>query len=106
MSLTPTAGARFLLERTAVADDERSASYRASIHTPDRRLELEAVLALDEPPRLTASGLASGPTDDALQNQLMSIAKQVSRAAENSRASGLPVWPRRVLRWKGPGRGG
>lgn len=99
MSLSPTAGARFLLVRTAVANDERSASYRASVHTPDLTLELEAELALDEPPRLTASGA----TDDALQNQLMAIAKQVSRAAANRRADGLPAWPRRVLRWKGPG---
>ena len=102
MSLTPTAGARFLLERTAVASDEGSASYRASVHTPDRQLEFEAELTLSDPPRLTASG----ETDDALQNQLMSIAKQVTRAAKKSRADGLPAWPRRVLRWKGPGRGG
>jgi len=101
VSLKPTAGARFLLERTAVATDERSASYRASIHTPDRVLEVEAELALEQPPRLTASAYA----DDALHKQLMAIAKQVSRAANKSRADGLPAWPRRVLRWKGPGRG-
>ncbi len=64
--------------------------------------EFEAELTLSDPPRLTPSG----ETDDALQNQLMSIAKQVTRAAKKSRADGLPVWPRRVLRWKGPGRGG
>jgi hypothetical protein len=33
------------------------------------------------------------------------VAKLTARAAGKKREDGMPPWPARVLRWRGPGRG-
>jgi hypothetical protein len=33
------------------------------------------------------------------------LAKLTARAADKKRGDGMPPWPNRVLRWRGPGRG-
>lgn len=96
-ALHPTAGARFLLERTR--DDGARATYRAAIYTPDRVFETVAVLADDGSVELTATG-AGDELDDMLRMQ----AKLVARGAAKRREDGLPAWPARILRWRGPGR--
>jgi hypothetical protein len=80
-----------------------SAGYRAAIYTPDAEFEYALRLAVDAPPELTDAGVRAG---DALEAQLIAIAKQVARQAGKRRSESAPPWPRRVLRWKGPGRGG
>jgi hypothetical protein len=100
--LAPTAGARYLLEREACAPDEAWADYRAAIHTPDARHGYRLRLSLAAPPVLTADAV---PADPALEAALTAIAKQLCRQAGKAREDGCPAWPRRVLRWKGPGRG-
>jgi hypothetical protein len=88
----PTAGARYLLELQNV--DGTSATYRATIFTPDA--EHAAIAVLDE------SGTVSvTPHDDTLEM----FAKLTARGAAKRREDGLPPWPQRVLRWRGPGRG-
>jgi hypothetical protein len=103
MSLAPDKGARFLLERAAVTQEGHAAHYRASIHAPDRVYAYDVTFALGEAPQLIARGK---PPEPAMEAQLLGIAKQVAKAAARNREAGLEPWPRRVLRWKGPGRGG
>ena len=40
-----------------------------------------------------------------LAEMLTMVGKLTARAAAKKRDDGLPPWPPRVLRWKGPGRG-
>jgi hypothetical protein len=95
--LRPTAGARYLLERTGGEEDERGA-YRAVVFTPDATYAGTAVLAED--------GVAEVTIDapEELAATLAMLAKLTARAAPKRREDGLPLWPARVLRWKGPGR--
>src|SRR5690606_9775544 len=101
----PEQGARYALERASEAGD--AATYRASIYTPDQRYDYDLTLALGGEPALSPSGTEPPPpAREQLVAQLLAIAKQVTRKAGKARDDGLPqVWPRRVLRWKGPGRG-
>lgn len=97
-SLTPTEGARFLLERER--DDGDRATYRAVIYTPSATYVGQAVLVDD--------GTASVTTADApdeLVATLVMLAKLTARSAAKKREEGLPPWPARILRWRGPGRG-
>jgi hypothetical protein len=93
-NLHPTEGARFLLERTT--DDGASATYKASIYTPDAVSSTTASLAEDG----TAS--LAGPTGAAtdLDDRLLNIAKLVARDAPKRREDGLVVWPARIMRWR------
>ena len=97
-SLTPTEGARFLL----VLEQEAGASarYRAAIYTPDATYEGHAQLH-DEG---TATVDVAGAPDELLAT-LQMLAKLTARSAPKKREDGLPPWPARVLRWRGPGRG-
>ena len=97
-SLTPTEGARYLLERRE--DRGASATYRAVIYTKDATYEGIATLADDG----TATvDVADVPED--LLAALAMLAKLTARSAPKKREEGLPPWPARVLRWRGPGRG-
>lgn len=92
-ALTPTSGARFLLERTR--DDGARATYRAAIYTPEATYASTAVLADDGAVELLPTG-APGDLDDALAM----FAKLTARGAAKRREDGLPAWPSRVLRWR------
>ncbi len=116
-SLTPTEGARFLLERER-EDADGGAVYRTRIYTPQVTYEGFATLREDGTATLTdqmAAALLSGgrtsqnppegraPQD--LVDTLQMLAKLTARSASKKREDGLPPWPARVLRWRGPGRG-
>ena len=93
-NLHPTEGARFLLERTT--DNGASATYKASIYTPDAVATTTASLAED------GTATLAGPTGAAidLDERLLNIAKLVARDAPKRRDDGLVVWPARILRWR------
>jgi hypothetical protein len=97
--LTPTAGARFLLERISAAP--RAARYLGRILTPDATYEYDVALAAGEEPALTAR--AAAPAE--LEQMLAMIARLTARGADKRLADGLPAWPERITRWRGPGRG-
>lgn len=96
-SLHPTEGARFLLERER--DDASRATYRAAIYTPDTAFTSTATLTDDGTVEVPPSG---APAE--LHDMLVMQARLVARGAAKRRADGLPAWPARVLRWRGPGR--
>lgn len=96
--LTPTEGARFLLEREA--DEGARARYRATIFTPDAEYRGAATLADDGTATVEPTG---APAE--LADMLAMIARLTARGAPKRREDGLPVWPARILRWRGPGRG-
>lgn len=52
----------------------------------------------------TATVDAAGAPEE-LVEMLAMLAKLTARAAAKKREDGLPPWPSRVLRWRGPGRG-
>jgi len=88
----PTVGARYLLELDSV--DGTRATYRCTIYLPDA--EHTATAILDE-----AGSVEVTPTDE----MLVMLAKLTARGAAKRREDGLPTWPQRLLRWRGPGRG-
>jgi hypothetical protein len=96
--LRPREGARFLLERRAV--DGARATYRAAVFTPEATFEGTAVLAEDG-----SAEVAVGSASDELVEMLTMIAKLTARGAKKRKDDGMTVWPARVLRWRGPGRG-
>src|SRR5438046_2165272 len=97
--MRPTSGARFLLERTSPEAGGR-ATYAATIFTPDAEHRSIAKLGDDGSVELAPSG-APPELDEMLAMQ----AKLIARGAAKRRDDGLPPWPARVLRWRGPGRG-
>jgi hypothetical protein len=97
--LTPTDGVRLLLERERQGGAR--AEYRAAIYTPAATFEGRAVLGEDGSAELDVPG-----APEELAEALQMIAKLTARAAAKKRQDGLPPWPARVLRWRGPGRGG
>lgn len=97
--LTPTAGARFVLERLTC--DASSARYRGRVLTPDAAYEYELALVADSEPTVTA--ITAAP--DELAATLTMLARLTARSAVKRAADGLPPWPERVTRWRGPGRG-
>lgn len=99
-SLTPTAGARLLLERMGACDATATAArYRAAIFTPTATFEGSADLADSGTVSLAIAA------DSEYVAALEMLAKLTARAANKRRSDGLPPWPERVLRWRGPGRG-
>jgi hypothetical protein len=99
-SLTPTEGARFLLEREREEEGGVRAAYRAAIYTPAATYTGRATLCDDG----TAEVTCEGASEELLAGLLM-FAKLTARSAPKKREDGLPPWPARVLRWRGPGRG-
>lgn len=93
-NLHPTEGARFLLERTA--DSGASATYKASIYTPETVAWTSASLADDGTASLAGATGAPGDLDE----RLLNIAKLVARDAPKRRDDGLVVWPARIMRWR------
>lgn len=99
-SLQPTAGVRLLLERIGESNANAvSASYRAAIFTPISIFEGRAELREDG----SVSLAIAADSDDVAAIEM--LAKLTARAAAKRRSDGLPPWPSRVLRWRGPGRG-
>jgi hypothetical protein len=74
--------------------------YRAAIYTPTETFATEASLTEE-------GGVALGATGapDELHAALEMLAKLTARGAAKRREDGLDVWPARVLRWRGTGRG-
>lgn len=104
MKLTPDTGTRYLLERVGESADRASARYAATAVSPDGEWTFDVTLHAAGDPAIAPRG--TPPPDPAIAAQLAAIARQVARQAARNRAEGLAiVWPRRVLRWKGPGRG-
>jgi hypothetical protein len=97
-ALTPTEGARFLLEREQ--DHGASARYRTTIYTPTETYEGAATLRDDGTVEIEAPG-----APEELFSTLQMLAKLTARSAAKKREDGLPPWPARVMRWRGPGRG-
>ena len=127
-SLHPTEGARFLFELVDAsgsdaaegvggdaADDASgdadsgdadsggdAVSYRAAIFTPDERIDYDCAMAIDGSYELRARGESANAE---LTKKLDTLAKLIARGASRKQRDGLPPWPHRVLRWRGPGRG-
>jgi hypothetical protein len=97
--LRPTAGARFVLELTAVAG--AAATYRAAIYTPDAVHEGTATLREDG--GIEVGALVPAAADE-LAAKLAMFAKLVARGVTARRDAGEKAWPARVMRWRGPGR--
>jgi hypothetical protein len=97
-SLTPTEGARFLLER--IAERDGGAEYRATIFTPEATHAGTAQLREDGSADVV---IAAAPAE--LVEVMQMLAKLTARSAAKKREDGFPPWPARVLRWRGPGRG-
>lgn len=97
-ALTPTEGARFLLER--LAEQEGGAEYRATIFTPQATHAGTAQLREDGSADVV---IATAPAD--LVEVMQMLAKLTARGAAKKREDGFPPWPARVMRWRGPGRG-
>ena len=102
--LHPTEGIRLLLERERVEEDGGRAIYRATIYTPTSSFCFDALLQ-------RGAGAELNPRDpDAVvdpihQKRLNNLLGSIARAAERKHTDGLPPWPERVMRWRGPGRG-
>jgi hypothetical protein len=102
LAVAPRDGTRFLFELAEEAAGGEAATYRAAVLAAAGRFDYEARLAAASPPALRPVAAAADP---ALESMLSAIAGSIARAAARRRADGLPPWPRRVLRWRGPGRG-
>jgi hypothetical protein len=85
--LTPTAGARYVLERVA------DAHYTGRIYTPDATYEYD--VRMSDELTLEVRGTAA---PEELEDKLRMFARLTARSA--------PPWPERITRWRGPGRGG
>ncbi|MFT3697335.1 MAG: hypothetical protein QM831_29605 [Kofleriaceae bacterium] len=94
--LTPTEGARYLFER--VAESPERASYRVSVFTPTETFAGTAELS-----DAGAVVAITAPADHV--EMLEMLGKLTARSAAKKREDGMPPWPARVLRWRGPGRG-
>lgn len=111
-SLTPTEGARFLLERDREEQGGASAVYRTAIFTPTATYEGHVTLVDDGTFTLTDQIMRAGSSttsatkaSEDLVEMLQMLAKLTARSAAKKREDGLPPWPSRILRWRGPGRG-
>lgn len=98
--LHPTEGARYLLELTA--GDEQRATFHGAIFTPEECFDYDVELDADGSYQLDARGVGAGAE---LEKRLGNFARQLARAARGNVEDGLPPWPQRILRWRGPGRG-
>lgn len=113
----PASGARFVLEQVGTgtgAGVEREVVYRGFVYLPDRSLPLEVRVAL--PGGATraalsdAEGLAGaegseGPEAAAVRRELERMAAALVRAATKTEAAAGAPLPRKITRWRAPGRG-
>ncbi len=95
--LTPTEGVRLLLERER--EDGTRGIYRVQVFTPATTFSGTATLDDDGSVALTLEA----PAD--LVDMMTMVAKLTARGAAGRREDGMPPWPARILRWRGPGRG-
>jgi hypothetical protein len=95
--LTPTEGARFLFERAS--EDADGARYSVAIYTPGATFAGSSSLGYDGSVTIELEA----PAELAAIAEM--FAKLTARAAQKHRDDGMPPWPARVLRWRGPGRG-
>ncbi len=95
--LAPTEGARFLFERAS--EDADGARYSVAIYTRGATFAGNASLGYDGSVAIELEA----PADLAAIAEM--FAKLTARAAQKHRDDGMPPWPARVLRWRGPGRG-
>jgi hypothetical protein len=95
--LTPAEGARFLLELDGAGG--ATARYRLAIFTPTARHDGHATLGDDG----TVEIVVDAPAE--LIATATMFARLTARGAAKRRDDGMPAWPGRVLRWRGPGRG-
>jgi hypothetical protein len=79
------------------------ASYLAQIATPDVTFEYDVALTAGEEPVVAARGQAASPQ---LVGMLVMLARLTARGVDKRIEEGMPPWPERVTRWRGPGRGG
>ena len=84
-----------MLERSS-AEEGATATYRASIYTPEAVVSSTATLS-DE--GIASLGAPTGAPGD-LDERLVNIAKLVARDAKKRREDGLVVWPARIMRWR------
>lgn len=94
----PATGARYLLERERV--DGTRAHYRVTVFLPEAEHASSATLSEDGGVQVSPTG-APGDHDETLAM----FAKLLARGVTKRREDGLPPWPQRLLRWRGPGRG-
>jgi hypothetical protein len=98
----------------AGAGAEREVVYRGFVYLPDRSLPLEVRVAL--PGGATraalsdAEGLAGaegseGPEAAAVRRELERMAAALVRAATKTEAAAGAPLPRKITRWRAPGRG-
>lgn len=104
-SLTPTEGARFLLERDREEEDGTRAVYRTAIYTPTATYIGTATLVDDGTASLSDHVAADTKAPESLVETLHMLARLTARSVPKKREDGLPPWPARILRWRGPGRG-
>ncbi|MEM9487513.1 MAG: hypothetical protein AAGC55_00145 [Myxococcota bacterium] len=102
-TLHPTEGARFLFERQSEAEDHTSAVYLAAVYTPDQVYRYRVDMMLDGSVSIAMQDRSAG---EKLDKTLTALARMMARTAGKKLADELPPWPHRVLRWRGPGRGG
>jgi hypothetical protein len=95
--LTPTAGARFLFERAS--EDASGARYSVVVYTPDTTFAGTASLGYDGSVAIELVAPAE------LSAAAGMFARLTARAAQKQRDDGMPPWPARITRWRGPGRG-
>jgi hypothetical protein len=99
-SLHPSEGIRIRLCRGQDCGD--AADYDADVFTPSEHFAYRALLRNDGSVDLSAIARSASPDEE---KQLKNIAASVARAAKRNQEQGLPAWPDRVIRWRGPGRG-
>lgn len=93
--LTPTEGARYLFER--VSETPERATYRVTVFTPTETFTGDAMLSDDG-----AAVTITAPAEHLEMVEM--LGKLTARSAAKKREDGMPPWPARVLRWRGPGR--
>lgn len=92
----PSAGARYLLERERV--DGATATYRIAIVAADATYDGRATARED------GSVDVELVAPDEVRALATNLAILVARGAAKRKDDGLPAWPERVQRWRGPGR--
>lgn len=106
----PTAGHRFVFLLGAHASG--AARYAAAIVAPDAVWHYQVALRAGEAPDVTSHEgagtevAAAVPPEPKAVDMLVMIARLTARAAPSRAADGLAPWPPRIVRWRGPGRGG
>ncbi len=93
----PSSGLRILFELKSYAEER--AEYAIFVfHAGGERLEGSATLTFSEPPELSLDG------EQELTDYVARVGKVISRNAKSAAEMPHP-WSRRVVRWRGPGRG-